>query len=422
MSGKENSGTGDKDSALQSADTLRAQAAAIGAQDEAMRSGRAPHWWVGLLDGQGRLVSVNICQRSADLNPPSDVVGRGLHGWLHPGCVLQECPLAASLAECWAALLRDAVCEAQLRENLTNRMLHLSAWRMRPVGVATRSVGDSLAVVVVTVVTGTTAIDQTGRELDREFELRLLRRTEALVHEIQNLQSELVCCQAAEEHTRSSHAELAAAARRLMSIQELERVWVARQLRESVIQTLGAVKYRLEARDGSSRSAVSQLQEAMGDIDAIATSVRPSILDDFGAVSAVNWLCREFALSHATLQVRETISVRDDAIPKRLQTAVFRSVQELLSNVATHAQTHGVTVCLSQVSGQLILEVLEDGFSSGWTGGEVTSRSDQGIFSARMHAELSGGHFSSAARDGGAGRGARIQWALAPGEIKTGSP
>jgi len=259
--------------------------------------------------------------------------------------------------------------------------------------------------------------DQTRRSADRELEVRMLKRTEALALEKQDLESELVCWQAAEEHMRVSRAQLAEAARHLISTQELERIWVARQLRDLVIQTLGAVKYQLEAGGRAAPSAITRLQEVMGDIDAIATSIRPSILDDFGAVSAIRWLCREFAKSHSTLRVSETISVRDDAIPKRLQTALFRIAQELLSNVATRSQACHVTVCLSQISAQLFLEVLADGFESRQAGGEGASVSDQGNFAVRMHAELSGGHFCFLAGDGGTGARARVQWPLGVGEF-----
>lgn len=414
MGGKESEGTTDEASALQSADFPNALAAVSSTVQPATRSGGAFHCLIGLQDKQGRLVWVNRSDRSADLPSRSAALGRDLHGWLHPACMLIQCPLATALAECWAAVLSHKFCEAQLRDILADRILHLSAWRMDPLRIAPTPVLGGLAVVVV-VITDVTALqvtDQTRRTSDRELEVRMLRHTDALARENENLQSELACCQASEERERASRAQFAEAARHLMSMQEIERIWVARQLRESVIQTLSAVKYRLEARDGSTKTAVTQLQSAMGDIDAIATSVRPAVLDDFGTVSAVRWLCREFSRSHPMLQVRENISVREDVIPQRLKAAVFRSVQELLSHVATRSQATDVSVCLSHISGQLVLEVLDDGIESRSACGDRSPQLSQQLFMAQIHAQSSGGLFSSGADGSAAGMRTHIEWSL----------
>lgn len=420
MCGKENDGTADGNSAIQSADTPPAVAAASDAPQDTQPTRGSLQSWIGLLDGQGRLVWMNRGHGSAQLNPLPTLPYRDLHAWLHPACMLLQCPLAAALAECWAVVLRESYCEEQVRDIVMDRVLHVSAWRVPSLGVSTPPDGDPHAVIaVLTDAAPMRVAKEMRRTGSREIELRMLRHSDALAHANRDLHDELVHCQIEKEEMRVSHAEIEDAARRLLSAQELERVWIARQLRESVIQTLGAVKYQLETRDGQAKSAITQLQNAMGDVDAIATSVRPSLLDDFGAVSAVRWLCREFAKSHPMLEVRETLAVRDEAVPEQLKAPVFRSAQELLSIVAICSQATHVSVCLSQASGQLVLEVLDDGAGSRSACCERSAASKQPLFLVRMHAEWNGGQFSSSAVEGGKGTRTRLQWLLTGGTNET---
>src|SRR5256885_5673244 len=76
----------------------------------------------------------------------------------------------------------------------------------------------------------------------------------------------------------------------------------------------------------------------MEEIRGIAMNLRPAVLDDLGAASAVSWFCREFAQSYPTLTLREAVAVVDADIPERLRTAVVPSLQEPLNNLAEHAQ------------------------------------------------------------------------------------
>lgn len=416
MCGKETRGSADENSALPSAEAPRAAAAASSASQNAQSTRGSHHCWIALLDERGRLVWVNRSHSSAQPDPLPAQPDRDLHRWLHPACMLLECPLAADLAECWAAVLRESHCEEQVRDIVMDRVLHVCVWRVPLLGVSTLPAGEPQAIVaVLTEVAPMGVTDEMRRAGSRDAEVRMLEHSEALAHANCDLRSELVYCQTVQERMRVSRAELEEAARCLLSTQELERVWIARQLRESVFQALGAVKYELEARDGLAKNAITQLQHVMEEINAIATSVRPSVLDDFGVVSAVRWLCREFAQNHPMLAVRETLAVEEEAVPDPLKTAVFRSVQQLLSRVATHSQVTHVSVCLSQESGQLVLEVIDDGGGSGSNGSDHSLDSKKHFSTVRMHAELNGGQISSGAAEDGKGSRMRVRWRLSGG-------
>ncbi len=431
MSGKKGSGISDGDSATPCAAT-RDAAKVTCTEHAAHCAAGAFACLICLLDAQGRIVQVNPTVERWELGSTTAVLGRDLHGLLHPHCTALPCALAAIIAEYWAFLQREASCEADLRETASDRVLHLSAWRVPPLAFSEIATGDPLTVVVVVDITAPQPREGSVSAMEGEIELQVRIRTEALAHSNEDLQSELVCCQAALEQLRGSRHEFAAVSRQFLTAQELERQRIAQQLRESVSQSLSAVKYILEqgvelARQSRLRAplallqrAITGLQEAIRKTGAIAMNVRPSVLDDFGAASAVTEFCRQFSRSHPMLQVRTEMSVQDCAVPKRLNTAVFRSVQELLNNVATRAHARHIVVSLSQISEHLVLEVLDDGLTS--TVAQKSSGTTPELLALRVHAEISGGQFSLLPEEGGLGTRTRIQWSLTPAEIIGATP
>jgi signal transduction histidine kinase len=210
----------------------------------------------------------------------------------------------------------------------------------------------------------------------------------------------------------------------------MERKRIARELHDSVGQQLSAIKYGLErgaelvqqARPQDSQPilqrAIASLQEAMEEIRGIAMNLRPAVLDDLGAASAVSWFCREFAQSYPTLTLREAVAVVDADIPERLSTSVFRSLQELLNNVAKHAQARQVMVSLARSADQLVLEVTDDGVGLAASVSSASMRSGRGMRNLRERAEMTGGQMRLQPGAAGVGTQARIEWQLGPGEVR----
>ncbi len=137
----------------------------------------------------------------------------------------------------------------------------------------------------------------------------------------------------------------------------------------------------------------------MEEIRGIAMNLRPAVLDDLGAASAVSWFCREFAQSYPNLALREAVAVLDADIPERLATSVFRSLQELLNNVAKHAQARNVVVSLARTVDQLVLEVTDDGVGLEASVSNASMRSGRGMRNLRERAEMTGRAAGSTARD-----------------------
>jgi PAS domain S-box-containing protein len=176
----------------------------------------------------------------------------------------------------------------------------------------------------------------------------------------------------AEQALQSSRVQLRALASRRLAAQEEERRRIAREFHDVVGQNLTALKLDLlwiDRRLTADQSAVHQkiaqmaeLSEHMVDtVGEIMTALRPAILDDLGLAAAIEWQVDVF-------QERTGIAVRvacnEDAtrgLGSEQSLALFRILQETLTNVARHAAATMVTVRLSAVAGVLHLEVRDNG-------------------------------------------------------------
>jgi len=159
---------------------------------------------------------------------------------------------------------------------------------------------------------------------------------------------------------------------RLSEVTEAERQRLARELHDQVGQNLTALGINLnilrsqtqvqEASPASSRFAdslalVEQTAESIRDLMA---DLRPPVLDDYGLLAAVRWHGEQFARRTRI----SLVVVGEEPVPRlpaHVENALFRIVQEALTNVAKHAQAHHVTVQVQTDSHILRLVVADDG-------------------------------------------------------------
>ena len=97
------------------------------------------------------------------------------------------------------------------------------------------------------------------------------------------------------------------------------------------------------------------------------SDLRPSVLEDFGLAAAIEWLAHEFEIHHQTLCIVRGTQPPDSISPT-IAIAVFRIVQESLTNIAKHAKAKKVQIKLSSNNGLLKIEIIDDGvgLQSGW--------------------------------------------------------
>ena len=122
----------------------------------------------------------------------------------------------------------------------------------------------------------------------------------------------------------------------------------------------------------------------------IATLLRPSILDDLGLVAALEWQSREFQ-DRTGVRCELQVSPRIAELPLDAQksTALFRIAQELLTNVARHAEAATMCLSLEETDGMLILKAEDDG--KGIPDSLGTRTTSLGLLGIRERVSLLGG-------------------------------
>jgi len=156
----------------------------------------------------------------------------------------------------------------------------------------------------------------------------------------------------------------------LLTAQEEERRTIARELHDEVGQVLTAIKVELSMAQRTIEAAggrADALAGARAITDGALHTVRdlshllhPAMLDDLGLASAVEWYLKGFGRRHGI-----KIDLLQDRMEERFETetetAVYRIVQEALTNVAKHAQATRCRVYLQRLSHTLLVTIEDDG-------------------------------------------------------------
>jgi signal transduction histidine kinase len=157
------------------------------------------------------------------------------------------------------------------------------------------------------------------------------------------------------------------AVQRVVAAQEAERRRLARELHDETGQTLTSILLGLKsveerADDGATRDAIAELgrqvASAMQDVRRIALELRPKVLDDYGLVSALERLASSFQ-TQTGISVDLEAQIGGDRLPNEVETALYRIVQEGLTNMAKHAGPSRASVLVTPKNGS-VLVVLED--------------------------------------------------------------
>jgi len=164
------------------------------------------------------------------------------------------------------------------------------------------------------------------------------------------------------------------ALRRVVAAQELERQRLARELHDETGQALTSILLGLKPlENGPANEAVAELHElvvtALQDVRRLAVELRPKVLDDFGLVPALERLAAAFG-EHTGLNVDFHSTIGEERLPSEVETALFRVVQESLTNVVKHSRASNVSIVLTR-KGDAVAVVVEDdgeGFDPAATG------------------------------------------------------
>src|SRR5581483_2607086 len=151
--------------------------------------------------------------------------------------------------------------------------------------------------------------------------------------------------------------------RALLEGQELERARLARELHDETGQALASILLGLKAleRDVGAEALV-QLRElvgsALGDVRRLTVELRPPALDDFGLEAALERLTSVLG-ERSGIETQPDVSVH--GLPHTHETALYRLVQEALTNVIKHSRARSVSIVVAQIDDSVRCVVEDDG-------------------------------------------------------------
>ncbi len=189
------------------------------------------------------------------------------------------------------------------------------------------------------------------------------------------------------------------ALRRVVEAQELERTRLARELHDetgqaltSMLLGLKSLEDRIDTDEG--RVAAAELRELVAttlrEVRRLAVELRPSALDDFGLVPALERL-RDTVAEQSGMVIDVQSQLDAERLPPELETALYRIAQEALTNVVNHAVAGRVSIVLSRRERAVELVVSDDG-----QGFETARARDEGLglIGMRERVALLGGHLT----------------------------
>jgi signal transduction histidine kinase len=157
--------------------------------------------------------------------------------------------------------------------------------------------------------------------------------------------------------------------RRVVEAQELERRRLARELHDETGQALTSILLGLKAIRAAEEPAEAEHAEAevrglvvqaLQDVRRLAVELRPTALDDFGLVPALERLASTFE-ERSGIQTAVEAGVGDERFPPEVETVLYRLVQEALTNVVKHAAADHVSIVLTRRDGGIGAIVEDDG-------------------------------------------------------------
>jgi signal transduction histidine kinase len=205
-------------------------------------------------------------------------------------------------------------------------------------------------------------------EAQEKLEHRVAERTSELSHTLKDLESEIGVRKRVEEQLRRLSIHL-------MTIQDEERRRIARDLHDSAGQTLAAIRMSLamlqqaqpdrsRAEDGKAEKLFNDLNaltdEALKEIRTTSYLLHPPLLDEAGFCSAARWFVAGFT-KRSGIEVRCEVPEDAERFPEPVELALFRVLQESLTNIHRHSGATAALVRFVRNSPGIELQITDNG-------------------------------------------------------------
>lgn len=237
----------------------------------------------------------------------------------------------------------------------------------------------------------------TAHSLNEELDQRVAQRTGQLETANRKLAAEIA------EHERSTE-QLRLLAAHLQSAREEERITIAREIHDEIGTLMTAIKMDLaflnkeitSANPPKSRETLREeinattklVDDAIRTVHQVALELRPAVLDHLGLHSALEWQVREFQ-ARTKIECEFASDLDLLTLDAERSTAVFRILQEALTNVARHAHATRVQVSLQEQDHQFTMVVQDNG--QGISNQQILGTGRFGLLGMSERAHIFGG-------------------------------
>lgn len=199
--------------------------------------------------------------------------------------------------------------------------------------------------------------------------------------------------------------------KKLVTAQEEERRRISRELHDEFGQEMTSMLVRLQVLEKMDRDeragevieglkhSVSQL---LGSIHDLALELRPTALDDLGLVPALSQYAKTCPANLGITVDFEEVGIGGQRLPREIETTLYRTIQESLTNVARHARVKKASVLLRR-NERSIIAIIEDngvGFDKDDINGGQAKRRRLGLYGMEERVALIGGAFTIESRPG----------------------
>jgi PAS domain S-box-containing protein len=199
----------------------------------------------------------------------------------------------------------------------------------------------------------------------------LLRTLNGQPHRVIGTATDITQHRRAEEALRESEARYRALAGRLLQTQDDERRRIAQELHGVTAQNLSALSMnltRIEQLLRGGEGVVKRLldecsdlgAEALNEVRTLSYVLHPPLLDEAGLVSGLRWYIQGFS-ARSGIAVKLVTPAHIERLPRDLETAFFRIMQECLTNIHRHSGSTSARVSLTQTATHVALRVSDRG-------------------------------------------------------------
>ena len=192
--------------------------------------------------------------------------------------------------------------------------------------------------------------------------------TVMLVYNFWLLLGEVARTKDREEQVRANAQSYRLMSARILELQDSERRRIARELHDSVGQFLVGLKINLsQLQNSRAEKSAKLLREtldltdyALQEVRTISHLLHPPLLEELGFISAARWYVDEYG-KRSQVQVSLRIEKSIGRLPREIEIALFRVLQESLTNVYRHAAARSVDIGIAGRDGLVVLTVADDG-------------------------------------------------------------